>query len=331
MLLVLSNILRSLKRPVCLLMLLGTFLPFAASAETYPSKPIKIVVGYAPGGATDTLARLYASKLQTVLGTPVLVENKPGAGEAIAVQTVLAAKPDGYTLLIGTTGSLVQVPLTKDVPYDPIKSFSYVGRFAEVDAVLAVRNDLPVGSTQELIDYARKNPGKLNYSSAGVGAANHLLMEYITTVTNVSMTHIPFKGEADAVRELVAGNVEVAVGTSGTMSPYVQERRVKGLAVTGSQRLKGLPNVPTLAEGSIPELRSLGVFAFFGIVGPAGMPQSVIQALSDAVNKVSIMPEVRESTEKSFIRIVTGTPSDFQKYVDKELTQWRDIAKKIKL
>lgn len=323
---ILSNIRRSI-----LLACATTLVAGATYAQNFPSKPIKIVVGFSAGGGTDTVARLYAAKLQDILKTPVVVENKPGAYELIAAQALMAAPADGYTLWLGTTGSLVQGPSVRSMPYDPLKSFTHVGRIAEVDGVFAVKKGFPASSFSELIAYAKANPGKVNYGSAGVGAPNHLLTEYISTLTNVSMTHIPFKSDAEVARELTAGTIDFAIAIPTTLVPFANEGKINAIALAGSHRLKTLPNTPTMAEGNIKELKSLSVYAFFGIVGPAGMPSAVTQVLSDAFNKAAVMPDIVQRFEGLSIRASTSSPTEFRQYVEKELTQWSEVAKKIKL
>ena len=303
----------------------------AALAQTYPTKPIKILVGYSAGGGADTLARQYAAKLQDILNTPVIVENKPGAYELIAAQGLLAAPPDGYTLWLATTGSLVQGPSVRSMPYDPVKSFTYVGRIGEVEAVFAVKKGFPATSFSELITYAKANPGKVNYGSAGVGAPNHLLTEYISYLTGVNMTHIPFKSDADVAREIAGGTLDFAAAIPSMLVPFVNDGKMNAIAVTGSQRLKVLPNTPTFAEGSIPELKSLSVYAFYGVVGPAGMPPDVTKTLNEALNKVAKMPDIVQRFDALSVKLTTSTPTEFRQYVEKELNVWSEVAKKIKL
>jgi len=300
-------------------------------AQNYPSRPIQLITGFSAGGGTDTLARQYAAKLQDILKTPVIVINKPGAYEIIGSQTLLAARPDGYTLFLGTTGSLIQGPLVRSMPYDPLKDFTLVARIGEVGAILAVKNDLPVSSLSDLINYAKENPGKLNYGSAGVGAPNHLLTEYVSSLTGITMTHIPFKSDADVARELVAGTIDFAVSIPATLEPYVKAEKVKAIAVTTPERLKGLPDTPTLAEGNIPALKSLSVYAFYGIVGPAGMPEEVTQKLNDAFNRVAKMPDIVQRFDELSVKLTTSTPNGFRQYLEKEIAIWREVAKKLKL
>lgn len=309
----------------------ATWFAGAALAQHYPARPIKIVVGYAAGGATDLLARQYAAKLQDVLSTPVIVENKPGAYELIAAQTVLSAQPDGYTLWLATSGSLVQGPSVRSMPYDPLKSFTYLGRIGESEAVIAVKKGFPVTSFSELIGYAKTHPGKVNYGSAGVGTPNHLLTEYIAFLTGTTMTHIPFKSDADVAREITAGTIDFAAGNPMALIPFVQDGKVNAIAVTGQQRLKGLPGTPALTESAIAELRALSVYAYFGMVGPVGMSPEVAKTLNDALNKVAQMPDMVQRFEALSVKLTTSSPTEFRQSVEKDLKVWGDVAKKIKL
>ena len=220
-----------------------------AHAQSFAGKPIRILVGYAPGGGADLISRVYGEKLQELLGTSVVVENKPGAFELFAAQPVVAAAPDGHTLWLGTTGALTMGPgVRTNVPYDVLKSFTHVGKIGEVEAVFIIKKDIPANTWSEFIAYAKQNPGKLNYASAGVGSGNHLLTEYLMGLTNITMTHIPYKGDADVMRELAGGGADFGIPTVATGSPFVKDGRVKALVVTGTQRAKALPNVPSLAE-----------------------------------------------------------------------------------
>ena len=303
----------------------------AASAQQFPSRPIKIVVGYAAGGAADATARVYAEKLQGVLNATVIVENKPGAFEQFAAQTALTAPPDGYTLWLGTAGALTMGPgVRSDIPYDVLKNFTHVGKIGEVEAVLSVKNGLPVNSLAELISYAKANPNKLFFGTAGVGSGNHLLTEYIMHVTGIKLTHVPYKGDVDVARELVAGTVDFGIPVSAQAVPFVNDKKFKAIAVTGTQRLKALPNVPTMGE-SVEALKSSGVYSIYALLGPAGMPPAVTQTLSDALNKVAQMPEVVQRLEAIHVKATTSTPAELRQYLEKEGTKWRELGKTLQI
>lgn len=301
-----------------------------ATAQSFPSRPIKLVVGFGAGGGADGIARLYALKLQDALKTPVVVENKPGAYEQIAGQTVMGARPDGYTLWLATTGGLVQAPLMKSLPYNPQKDFTPISVIAEADAVLAVRPALPAKSIDELVRYAQSNPGVINYGSAGTGAPSHLLVEYIQAVTNTKMTHIPFKSAGDVVRELAGGTIDFAVAVPASAVPLIHDGRIRGISVTGPQRNQSLPNVPTLQESTLEELKGMNVYAFYGILGPAGLPSEITKALNSALNSVSGDPGVQKNAIAMHFRPVAGSAEDFSRRIDRETSQWNAIAERIR-
>lgn len=310
-----------------------TLIAAAAGAQQFPSRPIRILIGFGPGGGTDNISRLYAQKLQEILNTPVIVENRPGASELLAAQPVVAAVPDGHTLWLGTGSALAQGPgVRKDLPYDPLKNFSHVALVAEGEAVLTVRPSVPVRTLPELLAYAKANPGKLNYGSAGVGAGNHLLGEYVQMMTGISAVHVPYKSDLEVVRDAVAGNVDFAFTTLSLTLPFIQDGRLRPIAVTGSERLKSLPEVPSVAETGVPELKAMGSYTFFGLVGPAGMPPAVVQRLNEAINRIAVMPDVSQRMREQFLwQPTTSTPVSFRQHMEKELAKWRELGKNLKV
>lgn len=304
-----------------------------AQAQSFAGKPIRILVGYAPGGGADLIARVYGEKLQELLGTSVVVENKAGAFEQFAAQPVVSAAPDGHTLWLGTTGALTMGPgVRTNIPYDIIKSFTHIAKLGEVEAVLMIKKDIPANTLPEFIAYAKQNPGKLNYASAGVGSGNHLLVEYIMGLTNISMTHIPYRGDADVVRELAGGSADFGIPTVATGAPFVKDGRIKALVVTGNQRAKALPNVPSVAEdGGVEALKPYGTYAIYALLGPAGMSPPVVKALNDALQKVSAMPDVIQRLDAANLRAATSTPNELKQYIEREVAKWKEVGKKLKL
>jgi tripartite-type tricarboxylate transporter receptor subunit TctC len=312
----------------------GAFvLALGAHAQNFSGKPIKILVGYAPGGGADLIARVYGQKLQDILGTPVIIENKPGAFEQLAAQPVVSAPADGHTLWLGTAGALTMGPgVRTNIPYDVIKSFTHVGKIGEVDAVITIRNSIPARTLPEFVAYAKANPGKLNYASAGVGSGNHLMTEYIMGVTNIQMTHVPYKGDADVVREIAAGNADFGIPTVATGAPFVNDGRMKALVVTGNQRAKVLPNVPSVAEdGGVEALKGYGVYSIYALLGPANMPPATTQALSEALGKISRMPDVAQKLEAGNVRAAYSTPAELKQYLEKEVAKWKEVGKKVRI
>jgi tripartite-type tricarboxylate transporter receptor subunit TctC len=309
------------------------FVAALAQAQSFAGKPIRILVGYSPGGAADLIARVYGEKLQELLETPVVIENKPGAFEQLAAQPVVNAPPDGHTLWLGTAGALTMGPgVRSNIPYDIIKSFTHIAKLGEIEAMFTVKKDIPANTLPEFIAYARKNPGKLNYASAGQGSGNHLLTEYFMQMTNVTMTHVPYKGDSDVVRELAAGTVDFGIPTVATGWPFVRDGRIKALVVTGAQRSKALPNVPTLAEdGAVDALKNYGTYSIYGLLGPAGMPQAVTKKLNEELVKISAMPDVIQRLEAANLRAATSSPTELKQYIEREVGKWKEVGKKLKL
>jgi tripartite-type tricarboxylate transporter receptor subunit TctC len=280
----------------------------------------------------DTLARLYASKLQTVLNTTFIIENKPGASELMAAQPVLNAAPDGYTLWLGSGGALVQGPgVRTDLPYHPLKNFTPISLIAEGEAVFLVRKDLPIKSMDDLVSFNKAHPGKLSYGSAGVGSGSHLTTEYVGALTGTSMTHIPYKGEAEATRDAMAGNVDVVMAMVQTAVPLVSSHKLKPLAVTGIQRQTALPDLPIVAESGTPELKGVGSYTFYALMGPAGMPAAVVQRLNEAFNKVGAMPDVAQKLKDVGLRPYSESPAWFGQYLEKNLAKWQQLRGKVKV
>jgi tripartite-type tricarboxylate transporter receptor subunit TctC len=301
----------------------------AAHADGFPSKPITIYVGFAAGGATDTVARLYAQKLSQVLGTPVIVENRPGANQLPAIRSLQSAQPDGYTLLVAGGSALTEAPAVRSgLGYDPLKDFSLIGNIGSQPCVLTVGNSVPVKSVSELIDYAKAHPGALNYSSSGVGTAGHLETLYFQQVTGTKMTHIPFKSDAETSRELMAGTVQLDMLTAQFAIPLVKSGKLRGLMITTSQSQSYLPDVPGLDGVNMKALKGLDPCTFFSLLGPAGMPADVVARLNGALNKISSMPDVvSRMRESMYIDPVQSTPASFRQFVVKELAKWQDVTK----
>ncbi|EYS97600.1 hypothetical protein CF68_07530 [Cupriavidus sp. SK-4] len=307
-------------------------LALGASAQDYPSRPIRILVGFAAGGGVDSVARLYAAKLQEVLNMSVIVENKPGASELLAAMPVTRAAPDGYTLWMTSASSLVRGPgVRTDLPYNPLKQLTFISRVAEVEALYVVKSSLPVHSVRELMDYAKAHPGKLNYGSAGIGSSNHLLTEQFRLLTKIDMVHVPFKSDAEVTRELTGGTLDFAMAITTFATPFVKDGRIRAVAVTGPQRLAELPNVPTLEEGDVAEVKGLGTYLFYGLVGPAGMPAPIVGKLNDALTRIAQMPETVQKLKVLSMRPAMGSPRDFRNLIETELPKWKEVGKSVKI
>lgn len=312
---------------------LATALPLRSLARDFPSRPIKILVGNSAGGTTDAIARLYGLKLSELLGTPVIIENKPGGFQLPAVRGLLASAPNGYTLLMGNGSSLSLIPaVRKDVGYAPLKDFSFVGQVGILSGAFVVTADLPVRSLRELVAYSIANPDKINYGSAGEGAGNHLKVEYFKALTGMRARHIPYKSDTEILREMLAGTVHLSLIALRTAQPLVQAGRLRALAVTAPHSLSYLPGVPGTAQSGFEGLEALEPYTYFGLVGPSGMPASVVTKINEAINKVSEMPDVKaRMREVFFVEPSTSTPASFRELTQKELGRAAEIGKRIRL
>lgn len=304
-----------------------------APAQNYPNKPIRLVIGFSAGGATDSIGRLYGQKLSELLKQPVVVDNRPGANQIAAIRLLQSSPADGYTLYLGTGSSLAQGPgMRRDLPYDPLKDFSLVGLVATTPGAIVVHPGLPVNSIRELVTFSKANPDAINYGSAGVGTANHLQTEYLMSAIGTRWTHIPFKSDADVVREVSENRIQLSVSTTQTTIPLIKAGRLKVLAVTTSKPLKHLPGVPTLQETGVKGMEGLEPYTFYGVVGPVGMPADVVARLNEALNQISSMPDVTQRmTDTFFSEVATGSPAAFRAFMEKEVAKWREVSKTVKL
>jgi tripartite-type tricarboxylate transporter receptor subunit TctC len=311
----------------------AVLLALPALAQDYPSRPIKILVGFGAGGTTDSVARLYGQKLSEVLNAPVIIDNKPGANQITAIRALMAAPPDGYTLYAASASSLVQNPaLRSNLGYDPLKDFTLLGVEVTNPGVIFVGNDLPVHTIKELVAYANANPGKLNYGSAGLGTAGHLAAEALMSATGIKMTHIPYKADADVIREVMAGSVHVGIMTTLNTVQAIKAGKIRAIAVTTVKRLPYLPDVQGLGETGVKSLAALEPHTFISLVGPAGMPAPVVAKLNDAINKVSAMPDVSTRVRESlYAEPATMSPAAFREFTERQLAIWRELGKTVKL
>lgn len=304
----------------------------AAADPAFPNKPIRIFAGIAPGGTLDVMARLYAKELATVLGTPVIVENRPGAFQIPAIRTVLAAPADGYTLFF-TNGSAVAwgPAATKDLPYHPFKDFTYIAQTSTTSSVLLTSTDMPFKTVPEMIAYSKQNKGKLSYGSAGTGTASNLKIEYFKGVTGLDATHIPYKSDADTILALQSKTVQLGISTIPAARAAITAGNVRPLVVTSTGPSPLLPGVPGTKQASLPSLDALEPYSFYGFMGPAGMPKDVVDKLNAAVNKVSAMPEVKSRMVDTLgMDMSTGSPEDFRKYGESEFNKALQFVKSIK-
>lgn len=293
-------------------------------ADTWPSRSIKLIVPFPAGGAADTIARIYGDKLSDVLKQAVVVENKAGAGTAIAADAAAKADPDGYTLSLAPAGQLTILPhVNKSINYDPFKSFVPISLLASVPYVVAASPDTPISNLKELIAAAKKYPGKLTYSSCGPGTLCHLSGELFKSLTGTDLLHVPFKGSAPAMNALLGNQVNLAFDTLTVLAPQIRDGKVKGLAVTSRERSTLLPNVPTAAEAGVADFV---VDSWFGLVVPAGTPASIVQRLNAEVIRIGNLPDVRERLEAQGLSVTTSTPEAFTQTIRADYERWGRVV-----
>lgn len=299
---------------------LASFATGAFAQGKFPQRPVTLVVPTPPGGSTDFTARLIVEPLTRALGQPVIVDNKPGASGNIGNQFVARAKADGHTLLMAYSGYQVGNPhLFKDTGWDPIKDFVPVAMVTRAPQVFAIHHALPVNSLQELIAFAKKNPGKLNYASSGNGSIQHIAGELFKQLTGTFITHIPYRGSGPAVQDLLAGTVDLHITTPASVVSHIKSGRLRALAVTSPKRLASLPDVPTATEAG---LKGYDLDSWFALYAPAGTPPAVVQQLNAEVNKILQMPEVRKKAEDSGTSVEAFTPAQLGEFTRKELDYW---------
>ena len=295
-----------------------------AHAQTYPTKPVTIVVPFSPGGATDIMTRLLAERLNKRLGQPVVVENKPGAGTMIASDYVAKAPADGYTLLVAASSLGIAPSLYKKVNYDPIKDFAPISQVASVVHVLVVHPSIPAKNVGELVTWLKANPTKANYGSVGAGTSTHLESELFKSVAGVKMAHIPYKGSAPALTDLVGGQLQVMFDAYASSGPFIKDGRVRLLAVTTAQRSKSLPDTPTVSESGLPGYEAM---PWLGLVAPAGTPAPVVNRLYTELNDILKEPEVQERFRSLGLDIIGSKPEDFSAFLKKDIVKWAQVIK----
>jgi tripartite-type tricarboxylate transporter receptor subunit TctC len=304
-------------------------MPIAATmalAQDYPTRPITLLVPYAAGGGNDAMARIAADKMSRMLGQQIVVENRGGAGGTLATRDAARAAPDGYTLVIGGTGTLAIDPtLYKNVGYDPRKDFAPVGLIAKSALVILVNPALPVYSVKDLIELAKKEPGRINYASAGVGSGIHLGTVYFASVAGIDITHIPYKGSAPALTDLIGGHVSIYFSSLPPAIGLVKDGKVRAIAVTDSKRSPLFPDVPTVAEQGLPGYEAV---LHYGIVAPAGTPRPVVEKLNAALRQAVTSPDLAEKIAADGAEPLASTPEEYAADIDREETKWSAIVKK---
>jgi len=297
-----------------------------ATAQDYPARPISLIVPYAAGGGNDVMARIVADKMAAALGQPIVVENRGGAGGSIATRQVARAAPDGYTLGLGGTGTLAIDPtLYPNVGYDPRKDFAPVGLIATSALVVLVHPAVPAKTIPELIALAKDQPGKLTYASAGVGSGIHLGAELFASMAGVTLTHVPYKGSAPALTDLIGGHVAIYFSSLPPAIGLVQDGKVRALAVTGPERSKIFPDLPTVAESGLPGYAAV---LHYGIVAPAGTPKPIVDKLAGALRVAIASPDVQQRIAADGAEVLAMTPDAYAADIDREEAKWSDIVRR---
>ena len=295
-----------------------------AHAQTYPNKPIRIVVGFTPGGGVDINARLLAPKLTEYLGQQVIVDNRPGAGTNIANELVAKAPPDGYTLLINTAAVAINMSLYKKVNFDALKDFAPISVFSESPNILVVHPSLPVKGVKELVALAKSKPGAMNFSSAGSGTTQHLSGELFKLRTDTHIVHVPYKGSAPSLTALISGEVEMTFANIPAISSHVKSGRLRPLASTGLKRAAQMSEVPTMREAGI---KGVEVVVWYGLFAPAATPRDVVSTLAGAIAKAARSADTRQRLLDQGAEPVGNTPEEFSKLMKEEVARWAEVVR----
>lgn len=300
----------------------------AALAQTYPSRPIHIIAPFPAGGGYDFLSRLLAQEMTKTFGQPVIVENKSGANGNIGTDAVAKSAPDGYTLLMGGNSPLaLNVGLYPKLPYDPVRDFEPISRVATQPNLLAAHPKVPVKSLAELIQYAKANPGKLAYGSAGNGSPQHLAAELLKQMAGIDMVHVPYKGAAPNASALLAGEVALAFNIILLPLPHVQAGKLTGLAVASSKRSPLAPDIPTMAELGFP----IDIDTWYGLVAPAGTPKDIVRKLNAETVRIVNLPEIKERTRSQGIELASSTPEEFGAFHKAEIAKWTKAIREMRI
>ena len=310
---------------------LATIVVFAACEATsahaqqmFPARPVRLIVPFTAGAINDLIARLLAAKLAEGWRQQVVVDNRPGAGTVIGTDLVAKANPDGYTLLLASAAFAINPTLYEKLPFDPLRDFAPVSLIGAAPFIMVVTPSLPARSVKELVALAKSKPGQLSYASTGTGATAHLIGEMLKTAAGVDLIHIPYKGFAPALTDVIAGQVQVTYGSYSTLAPHIQAGRVRALAVTGAQRSQVTPDLPTIAEAGYPNFNAT---AWWGVVAPARVPAALIQELYTALAAIVSTPQMRERLVREGVDVVGNRPEQFAVFIRDEIRRWGTAVK----
>lgn len=315
--------------PVLVACIAGGIMAPSAAAQSYPAKPVRMMVPFPAGGGSDTMGRIVGAKVGERLGQQIVVENRPGAAGSIGADIVARAPADGYTILLGSTSELVQYPnVNPKIPYDPLRDFAPISLIGTIPLVLVVHPSLPVKNVKDLVALARARPGEINFGSAGQGATTHLAVELFILLAQVKLTHIPYKGSPQAVADLVAGNVQLGIPTMPAALPFIKGGRVKVLAVSTAKRASNLPDVPTLNEAGV---RGYEASLWTGMLAPAGTPADIIRRLNNEIAKALTLKDVQEALDRQGAEAQSSTPEQFAAFIKTEHGKWAKVVKEARI
>ena len=305
---------------------LAALLAQAVQAQSWPTKPIRLVVPFAPGGSSSIVARSVAAEMEKGLGQPIIIDNKPGGGGNVAMQDVARADPDGYTLIIGHIGTLAVNPfMFESLPFDTNRDFAAVSLLAKIPNIFVVHADVPAKDLREFVALAKREPGKLYYGSAGNGSAGHLAFEYLKLVAGIDLVHVPYKGTGPNLIDLVAGRTQASSAGTPPLLPHVKSGKLRVIAVGGAQRISVVPDVPTVAEQGYPGFETT---QWYGLNAPAKTPPAVIKRLSEEAAKAAKQPSVAERFAVDSAEAVGSTPEAYAEFIAKEQMRWGDVVRR---
>ena len=307
------------------LLLIAVLIPSLAAAQSYPAKPIRIIVSYPAGGANDIVARSVGQKLNELLGASIVVDNRSGAGGTIGADVAAKAPADGYTLLMAAGAHTLAPSLYIKMPYDIVRDFAPISISAKSTYLLVVHPSVPAHSVKELIALARATPGRFNYASSGVGAPPHLAGEMFNTLAKVQMVHVAYKGDTPAIADLLGGHVDLAFLAVSATSPHIKAGKLRALAVTGAQRTPVMPDLPTIAEAG--GLKEFDISTWWGLLTPAGTPADAISKLSAAMAKIAAMPDIKTRFGELGVEAASDTPDQFGAFIKSEIQKFAKLAK----
>jgi tripartite-type tricarboxylate transporter receptor subunit TctC len=308
-------------RSLCLLMLIVSGL---AHAQQFPSRPLKMIVGFPPGGGNDIVARIVAARMQEGLGQPVLVENRPGNSGVIGAEAMAKAPPDGYTLYLGSTGNSIAPSIQAKLPYDPVKEFAPVALVGVAPSVIVANAELPAKNIAELIAHAKARPGKVTYASSGNGTTLHLGGELLKSMAGIDIVHVPYKGNAQALSDVVGGQVDLIISALPPALPLARAGKVRIIAATTRERIRSLPDLPTVAEQGIAGYE---IFTWYGVFATGGTPDAVIERLGAEIRNAVADPKVRDQLEKQGVDAGSNTPAEFRAFYAAEIAKWGRAVK----